>query len=249
MESPRSTEPKHEPTAAQLLSNVEDPTPSSDAAAQAPTPPSSKAPRRLRRQYMVLRRFQTRLILHHFLVSSLFAVLVASALFGPLVARLLAGTSTESERSDDAMKLLMLHEVFWPVLALSPIILVGISLLISHRIAGPLYRFRHVYRNLIEGRIVRRFRLRPRDLLHDEADVLNEVLDSLRERVTAIQGRQRALSLTVDELTADTDGVAEKPLGRVRLELLRRQARELEEEVAAFQVERPVARDAHGVEL
>lgn len=62
-----------------------------------------------------------------------------------------------------------------------------LSILLSHYVAGPIYRIEACLKLLREGDLVHRARLRPHDELKSLAAAYNEALDSLHTRVRAIK--------------------------------------------------------------
>ncbi|UCF68649.1 MAG: hypothetical protein JSV80_05000 [Acidobacteriota bacterium] len=60
------------------------------------------------------------------------------------------------------------------------------SLLVSHRIVGPLYRFKKVFRSLGGGHFDMRIRLRSGDYLSKEADAINEMIEAVSAKLSAL---------------------------------------------------------------
>ena len=56
---------------------------------------------------------------------------------------------------------------------------IGIGILASHKIAGPVYRMIHFLESVAKGDCSQRLRLRKKDELHDLADAINSVVDRL----------------------------------------------------------------------
>jgi methyl-accepting chemotaxis protein len=64
--------------------------------------------------------------------------------------------------------------------------IITISLLYSHRVAGPLFRIKVVAKETSEGKRLKSFTIRDNDLLHPLADTLNEMIgkyDTLHEEL------------------------------------------------------------------
>ena len=118
--------------------------------------------------------------------SLLIVVVFAVALFAPLMIQI--GTSDEynEEVLAAAHQFMTLHSRVWPPLLCTLVILMLHSVLVSHKVAGPLYRLRHEFKLIGGGDIGRVIRIRKRDYLHKEAEALNAMLASLRARVERI---------------------------------------------------------------
>ncbi len=78
-----------------------------------------------------------------------------------------------------------------------------LSLLLSHYLAGPIYRFEACLRLLKEGDLVHRARLRPHDELKSLATIYNEALDGLQARLKAIH--EAATRGSVDKIKQITE--------------------------------------------
>lgn len=62
-----------------------------------------------------------------------------------------------------------------------------VTLFVSHKIAGPLYRFKKVIQALGEGDFSSEFRIRRLDQLQDVADTLNKMIAKIRTELKALK--------------------------------------------------------------
>lgn len=137
---------------------------------------------RLRRKYIV-NPFQIRLLViaggyFLFLVGALAVTVVM-----PLNEQMLDRSLSTDVRAQVADQLIYLHTHVWPFLV-GIALLIGVhSVLVSHRVAGPLVRLREVMTAIRDGRIPDRVRLRRADLLHPEAELLEQMALALKGRV------------------------------------------------------------------
>jgi general secretion pathway protein G len=154
---------------------------------------------------------------------------VAVAVFAPLVLRLTQPGPDTAETSDAALRLLYLHQVYWLPALLGVLVIALHSVGTSHRIAGPLYRFRRVCESMTAGVVPPRVTLRKGDQLLREADAVNAMLDTWRTFVDDAQRDLRRLRESVatcehqldDRRWADLLWAAEqldRTLSRVRRE-------------------------------
>ena len=74
------------------------------------------------------------------------------------------------------------------------------SLFVSHRIAGPLYRFRAVFKALAGGNFSIRANIRKHDYLHTDAGVLNEMIETLETRILGLEEQALQLKESTAEL-------------------------------------------------
>ena len=77
------------------------------------------------------------------------------------------------------------------------------GVIISHRIAGPLYRISKAAREVGQGQYHSRLNLRKRDYLHDFADTFNEMLAALDERACTDNALIARLTGKMSELEND----------------------------------------------
>ena len=161
-----------------------------------------------RRRYLI-HGFQYRLILYQavyfFLLS--FTVFLLGIL--PLIASIEDGSEALGDRAISARILLYVHESILPYLL--PLFggLFLHSILVSHRIAGPIYRFGVVLRSMLRGDFSPRVRLRPRDYLKEEARLLDELLGTLDSKFAKLKEDVRALEGLVGELGGSAPAGAE----------------------------------------
>jgi hypothetical protein len=126
-----------------------------------------------------------------YVATPLFVITIS--LFLPLVVQLNTTEMTSREAQHSARLLLYLHDRFWMPLALS-LVAAGLhSVYATHRVAGPLYRFRMTFASIEKGLLPKKVRLRRRDLLRPEMEALNAMLRSLRN--TAEQTQKDAADL------------------------------------------------------
>ncbi len=130
--------------------------------------------------------------------------------------QLLSHSSIE-DRASAATQLLSLVENVWPVLveigtsmwpALIALVLAAaiFSIYLTHRVAGPLYRFQKSTGELAEGNLALRITLRAGDELHDLADLANRAVANLDRAMLEIRdrttGTRHALRAAMDGLKA-----------------------------------------------
>jgi methyl-accepting chemotaxis protein len=127
---------------------------------------------------------------------------VAGALFVPLMLELnhLPISSSEAQRVADQFELL--HSRFWPVVAVVSLLLLVHGVFFSHRIAGPLYRFRRIFQSVASGDLTVRTSIRKADYLHVEAQCLGEMVDALREKIGRIEAHHADIAPQLERLKA-----------------------------------------------
>jgi len=152
-----------------------------------------------RRQYIVDSRLQLGLIGSFFLLLAIFLFVLTLTIFGPPIRQLLAGAESSGELVKSSQQLLALDARYWPAIALALVLVTIMAVKVTHRLAGPLYRFKAIFHELGREQVPPAFKLREGDYLMREAELLNAALSRLRSREAAMQ----ELRVELKELEAD----------------------------------------------
>ncbi|HEX7549013.1 MAG TPA: methyl-accepting chemotaxis protein [Candidatus Methylomirabilis sp.] len=140
-----------------------------------------------RRRKLFVSWLQVRLLLvllgHAVLVMATLVVMI----FLPLIFRLESETLPPGERYWAASQFLMLDSWIWLPLILVFAMMCVLSMVVTHRVAGPLIRFRRVFEAVRAGDLTVRTNIRRFDYLQTEARILSEMVVGLRERVAALR--------------------------------------------------------------
>ena len=155
-----------------------------------------------RRQRLFIDRLQLKLMAINLLYLGVLALIFSSVTFGPHVYTLYNRDASIEAQRQAADSMLMLHSTIWPPLVVVALIFFYHSMVYSHRIAGPLYRFRKVFEEVQDGNLRARAVLRTRDLLHREAQALNSMVEATEERVEGVAHAVDAVHITVQDIQA-----------------------------------------------
>jgi len=157
--------------------------------------------RPFRRRRILIGAFQYRLLKANLAYFATIVLVFAVVVFLPLALQIRSSSTLSPVRAEElADGFLFLHARLWPALFVVLVLLAYHSVLISHRIAGPLYRFRSIFRAVAEGDLLVWVRLRPTDYLTQEADLLNEMIGALRQKISGIEEQSIALRAAFSEL-------------------------------------------------
>lgn len=80
-----------------------------------------------------------------------------------------------------------------------------VGILISHRIAGPLYRIEKILKEASEGNIQQRIRLRKNDQLHELASIINQLLNNFVKSIVRFKSSTENISGVMKELKLELD--------------------------------------------
>jgi methyl-accepting chemotaxis protein len=84
---------------------------------------------------------------------------------------------------------------------------VVVTLLVSHKIAGPMFRFNKDIEEIARGNLQKNIQIRDGDQFADVADRLNEMVQSLNGRLRKVQAELEQLSATAADLELPQDFV------------------------------------------
>jgi methyl-accepting chemotaxis protein len=136
-----------------------------------------------KRRHLLVDRFQYRLVVISAAHFGMVILVLLVALLLPLMLQLDDPSATYIEKQRAADVLLFFNEKLWLPLIAVFLLLTVHSLFISHRIAGPLYRFQMVFKALAEGNLGIRANIRKHDYLHTHARALNAMIEALETRI------------------------------------------------------------------
>ncbi|MFO0774684.1 MAG: methyl-accepting chemotaxis protein [Nitrospiraceae bacterium] len=140
-----------------------------------------------KRHYFLNDSCQPRIMTVNVLHQSLVFLAFSAALFIPLMVQLQRAPLADFESQQAATQILALHERVWPAFPVALVLVGAHSLFFSHRIAGPLYRFRQIFSAVAEGNLSVTARIRKHDYLHPEAERLDAMVSALRRKVQDIE--------------------------------------------------------------
>ena len=190
----------------------------------------------LRRTRFLIDEFQYRILFLHVLYFVALILVFTAAIFVPLIMELQSGALSFAERHAVANQFLSLHSRIWPAVLILFVLLSAHSVFVSHRIAGPLYRFRKVMKSVASGDLSIRFTLRKKDYLVKEANLFAEMIAALRHKVGNLQGHCSELEALVEELRMAADNNSADEI-QSRLERLRAEMAKLKAAADEFTTE------------
>jgi len=141
-----------------------------------------------RRKLFIKKDYQLKFILKFCLIL-LTGALLSTCLLFLLSHGTLTSTFRHSRLVVENTAFAILPAVLWTnviTLVLITLAAVIIILLISHKIAGPMFRFEKDLSEIGEGNLVKRISLRKKDQFTDLSDSLNRMTESLHSKVAAI---------------------------------------------------------------
>lgn len=191
-----------------------------------------------RRNYFIKKGFQARFILRFILVIFL-GIIVSSGIVYYLTSKKIEEAYYRSH-----IKIASTGEIVYPILFTANIITVGIiivitiiiTLLISHKIAGPLYRIEKSIHEIGEGNLSFKIYLRAKDELITLAEIFNNMMAKLKGKIEKIQEAANYMDSTVNQW-AIVKKLDKKALSK-DVTAIRKRVNEIEKVIATFKLEK-----------
>ena len=146
-------------------------------------------------------KLQGSLVFHGLIYGCLVLVAVSLGIFSPLLWDL-GSVGMNSSFEEQSIVMLYMHERFWPLAVLCLVLVVLGAVRYSHRVAGPMVRYKRNLRLLADGKITPPLRTRRADFMKEEVSCLNEAMFGVGERVDAIRCAQIDLARKLDACVA-----------------------------------------------
>lgn len=157
-----------------------------------------------RKNYFIEKKFQTKYLLLTIIMLLIYTFLFVTIIFAPYILKLYFNYPL-AEKAEAAKVLLLLHGTVWPWIGGVILFFGAVSILISHKIAGPLFRMKKTLSQLTEGNLNTSIRLRKWDDLQDLADHINLLTEELRNFVITLRNDYDLLSEYILELERQVD--------------------------------------------
>ncbi len=154
-----------------------------------------------RRRYIVDWKLQGSLIVYGVVYGAMVLAAIGLGIFAPLLWGL-GDPSRPGAFEERSIVMLYMHDRFWLIAAVSLLIVVIGAVRHSHRVAGPMVRFKRNLRLLADGKLPPPLRTRRSDFLKDEVGALNEAVSGVSARVDEVRRAQQRMARALDEVSA-----------------------------------------------
>ncbi|MFA6281070.1 MAG: methyl-accepting chemotaxis protein [Candidatus Omnitrophota bacterium] len=146
---------------------------------------------------IVRMKFQRNFILKFCAIMILSSLIITAIVYG------LSASSVTTVFENSRLTIKSTADFILPLLILSSlvaivvggIITISVTLFISHRIAGPLYRLEHDITEVGKGNLSIRIYVRKKDELNDLVGFLNQMIDSIRKIIVDVNTELTGISV------------------------------------------------------
>ncbi len=143
-------------------------------------------------------KFLAIIVIYILLAITLSAFLV----FLPSILQM-SSSEINEQQYQAARELLLLHKRFWPAILSVTLLISAHSIFIFHRVFGPLYSFRSVFKKVAEGNLSVITRIRKNDFLHTEEIAIREMITSLKTTISIAKQDHAHLRSAIEALDSE----------------------------------------------
>jgi len=157
-----------------------------------------------RRNFFIKKDFQGKLILGCFLFVTGGALLF-NVLLGLLAADSVTISYANQDLQLDQTPLMLLKQALtanWSLIVIGGGFVMVATLFLSHRLAGPLFRFEATLDNMIKGSLDNTIHLREKDEGKELAQKINEFNNQLTRSFRAISNNSKAIQILIEQASA-----------------------------------------------
>lgn len=186
----------------------------------------------LRKRYYI-HRIQGKIALWTFLLLASYTAVLGAVLYFSSGSETASGGGLSGIPSPGIFPGNLAEGRIWPVVVLGIPIFIGLSLLMTHRLAGPLFRLEDSLDRMAGGDVGFRIRFRAGDELQGLADRMNQVVSRQAEVLLKVQAIHQRLLEAMGEARSRSSGP--DPMNRT-LETLQVQIEQLEALLRQFNI-------------
>ena len=192
-----------------------------------------------RRTYYIEKKFQTKYILLTIFLLLTYTFAFIIIIFSPYILTLSLDFYSLSEKAEAARTLLLLHSKVWPGIGGIILLFGALSIFITHKIAGPLYRLKKSLAMIVEGNLDVKVKLRKGDDLKDLAEHFNMLAEELRTFVNTVRVDYDLLSGYILELEREIDAkMLTEESGRALIHKVEANRKNIETVLEKFKIQR-----------
>jgi len=190
-----------------------------------------------RKNYFIEKKFQTKYILLTILLLLTYTFMFVIIIFAPYMLTLYFDYPL-AEKTDAARTLLLLHAKVWPWIGSIILFFGAVSIFISHKIAGPLFRLKKSLDRITEGDLDVVIKLRKWDDLKDLAEHINMLVAELRTFVITLRNDYSLLSEYITELERAIDAkILTEEAGRDIIRKVQESRKNIENALKKFNIQ------------
>ncbi|MBN1365047.1 MAG: hypothetical protein JW976_09615 [Syntrophaceae bacterium] len=189
-----------------------------------------------RRNYFIEKKFQAKYMLLTILMLFSYTLLFIAIIFTPYMLTLYLDYPL-AEKAEAARALLLLHAKIWPWIGAVILLYAVISIFISHKVAGPLFRLKRSLAMIAAGNLDIVIRLRKWDDLKDLAEHINLLTEELRTFIITLRNDYNLLSEYIVDLEHEIEArILDEEAGRELIHKVEESKKNIEAALKKFNI-------------
>jgi methyl-accepting chemotaxis protein len=189
-----------------------------------------------RRNYFIEKKFQTKYMLLTSLMLFSYTLLFIAIIFAPYMLTLYLDYPL-AEKAEAARALLLLHAKIWPWIGAIILTYAVVSIFISHKVAGPLFRLKRSLAMIAAGNLDIVIRLRKWDDLKDLAEHINLLTEELRTFIITLRNDYNLLSEYIVDLEHEIEArILDEEAGRELIHKVEESKKNIEAALKKFNI-------------
>jgi methyl-accepting chemotaxis protein len=194
------------------------------------------------RNYLINKDLQLRLIRNNIFYVLLCVILTVSILLYPLIHDMIFLPDLES-RYHAAQTFLLLVKWLVPAFIILLVLLMGHTIITTHRICGPLVNFTHTFDRLAQGDLTRKVYIRKGDYLKSECERINLMIDGISAIINRLFANRNQLLATLQSINEQAKDTETKEKLESSLKMIKQDTDYVSDTLSMFKVGEEKTRD------
>lgn len=185
------------------------------------------------KNYLIANKSQFKIVLANLILVVLVLAVIVFTILTPFYHDIFLMNDLYSQNYSAKFFLVLIDRLY---LAFIAILLLGLihNVFANHKLCGPLVNFSKTFKKIAQGDLTRKVFLRRYDFLKNEAHQINDMIDSLSNRITTIKTANELLLSALEDV-GNTD--AEQDTSEHALNMVKKQARFCKEHLSKFKIQ------------
>jgi len=185
--------------------------------------------------YLINKDLQLRLIRNNLFYLLLCVIATVSILLYPLIHEMMFVPDLESQYRA-AQTFLLLVKWLIPAIVMVLILFMGHTIIITHRICGPLVNFTHAFDRVAQGDLTGKVYIRKGDYLKSECNRINLMIDGIAGIINRLFTNHRQLLATLQSLNEQINDTQTKEKLESSLKIIRQDVEYASDTLSKFKV-------------
>ena len=187
------------------------------------------------RNYLINKDLQLRLIRNNLFYLLICVIVTVSVLLYPLIHDMMLLPDLESQYRA-AQTFLLLVKWLVPSILIVLILFMGHTIIITHRICGPLVNFTHTFDRLAQGDLTRKVYIRKGDYLKSECERINLMIEGISDIINRLFKDHNQLLATLLSLNGQVNDTETKEKLEYSLKIIRQDVEYVSDTLSKFKV-------------